>query len=314
MSTPLTTISVSNVIDPGVRKHFVDEYKVNKIDLGKIFKVSDQESETDEYKNYTGLAQFSAVGQGETYSEDAPIQAYGVSLTPVKFGKIMPVTYEMRKWAKTKEIWNAAKMLGRAAARTEQVKGASVLINGHDTDYTSYTDGKPLFEDDHPRADGGAAQDNESTLSLSETNLEVLNLMMEGQLDDRGQLISCFPNKLVVPPALRKRALEILRSDKKSGSADNDINVYNGGFQEYYGTMKLIVWDYLGAAAGGSDTAFYLFDDAQHKLMWQWAEKANVSRDESIGFKNDTIYYKGRNYFSYGWGDWRGTVGSTGVV
>lgn len=312
MSTPLTTISVSNVIDPGVKKHFVDEYKVNKIDLGKIYKISNQESETDEYKNYTGLAQLSPVGEGETYTEDTPIQAYGVSLTPVKYGKIMPVTYEMRKWAKTKDIWNAAKMLGRAAARTEQVHGASMLINGFDTDYTSYTDAKPLFEDDHPRADGGTAQDNESALALSETNLETLILMMEGQLDDRGQLISCFPNKLVVPPALRKRALEILKSEKKSDSADNDANVYNG-FQEYYGTMKLVVWDYLGAAAGGSDTAYYLFDDNVHKLMWQWAEKANVSRDESIGFKNDTIHYKSRDYFAYGWGDWRGSIGSTGL-
>lgn len=308
----LTTISVSNVIDPGVRKHFVDEYKLTKIDIGKIFKIGNQESATDEFKNYTGLAQFSPVGEGETYSEDVPIQAYGVSLTPVKFGKTMPVTYEMRKWAKTKEIWNASKMLGRAAARTEQVHASSVLNNGFDTNYTSYTDGKALFDDDHPRADGGSAQNNKSSLALSEVNLETLILMMEGQLDDRGQLISCFPNKLVVPPALRKQALEILKSEKKSDSADNDANVYNG-MQEYYGTMKLVVWDYLGAAAGGSDTAFFLFDDSQHKLMWQWAEKANVSRDESIGFKNDTIYYKGRNYFSYGWGDWRGAVGSTGV-
>jgi len=309
----LTTISVSNVIDPGVRKNFVDEYKLSKVDLGKIFNISDQESKTDEYKNYTGLAQLSAVGEGETYSEDTPIQAYGVSLTPVKYGKIMPVTYEMRKWSKTKEIWNAAKMLGRAAARTEQIIGASVLNNGFDTAYTSLSDAKPLFKDDHPRADGGTAQDNESTLALSEVNLETLILQMEGQLDDRGQSISVFPNKIVIPPALRKRALEILKSDGKSDSADNDINVYNG-MQEYYGTMKIVVWDALSAAAGGSDTAFFLFDDAVQKLLWQWAEKANVSRDESIGFKNDTIHYKSRDYFAFGWGDWRGTLGSKGTA
>ena len=309
----LTTISVSNVIDPGVKKHFVDQYNLEKVDLSKIFNIDKQESKSDEFKSYTGLAQFSAVGEGETYSEDTPIQAYGVTLTPVKFGKVMPVTYEMKKWAKTKEIWDAAKMLGRAAARTEQVYGASVLNNGLDTAYTSLSDGKPLFEDDHPRADGGATQDNESTLSLGETNLETLILQMEGQLDDRGQMINVFPNKLVVPPALRKQALEILKSEKKSASADNDVNVYNG-MEEYYGTMKLIVWDYLSAAAGGSDTAFYLFDDKVQKLMWQWAEKANVSRDDSLGFKSDTTYYKGRNYFSYGWADWRGTLCSAGTA
>lgn len=307
------TISVPNVIDPGVRKHFVDEYKINKFDPATIYNVSEQENASDEYENYTGLTQFSPVGEGETYSEDIPLQAYGVTLTPVKYGKTMPVTYEMRKWSKTKKIWDAAKMLGKAAAITEKVAGASVLINGHDASYTSMTDGKPLFADDHPRADGGSSQDNASTLALSEVNLETLILQMEGQLNDRGQSISVFPNKIVLPPALRKKALEILRSDKKSESADNDINVYNG-MQEFYGTMKIVVWDALGAASGGSDTAFYLFDDANQQLMWEWAERANISRDESIGFKNDTIYYKGRDYFSIGWRDWRGTLGSTGTV
>jgi len=304
MST-LTTISVSNVIDPGVRKNFVDEYGLTKVDLGKIFKISNQESASDEYKDYTGLSQLSEVGEGEVYSEDIPIQAYGVTLTPVKYGKIMPVTYEMRKWAKTKEIWNASKMLGRAAARTEQVKGSDLLNNGFDTGYTSYSDEKPLFEDDHPRADGGTAQDNES-------NLETLILQMESQLDNRGQLISCFPNKLVIPPALRKQALEVLKSDAKSDSANNDLNVYNG-MREYYGTMKIIVWDYLAAAAGGSDTAWFMFDDALHQLQWQWAEKANVSRDKSVGFKSDTLHYKSRDYFSLGWGGWIGSIGSAGA-
>jgi len=311
MST-LMTVSVPNVIDPGVKKHFVEEYKLSKIDLGIIYKIGSQENASDEFKNYTGLAQLSPVGEGETYSEDVPIQAYGTTLIPIKYGKTMPVTYEMRKWSKTKEIWNGARMLGRAASTTEQIVGASTLNFGFNSAKTSYSDGKSLFATDHPRADGGTAQSNRSNLPLDEANLEVLILMMEGQLDDRGLLISCFPNKLVVPPALRKSALEILKSEQKSGSADNDINVYNG-LQQFYGTMKLVVWDYLGAAAGGSDTAYFLFDDSQHKLMWQWAEKANVSRDESVGFKNDTILYKSRDYFSYGWADWRGAVGSTGA-
>jgi len=311
MST-LMTVSVPNVIDPGVKKHFVEEYKLSKIDLGIIYKIGSQENASDEFRNYTGLAQLSPVGEGETYSEDVPIQAYGTTLIPIKYGKTMPVTYEMRKWSKTKEIWNGARMLGRAASTTEQIVGASTLNFGFNSAKTSYSDGKSLFATDHPRADGGTAQSNRSNLPLTEANLEVLILMMEGQLDDRGLLISCFPNKLVVPPALRKPALEILKSEQKSGSADNDINVYNG-LQQFYGTMKLVVWDYLGAAAGGSDTAYFLFDDSQHKLMWQWAEKANVSRDESVGFKNDTILYKSRDYFSYGWADWRGAVGSTGA-
>lgn len=310
----LTTVSITNVVDPGIRKHFVDEYKAKKVDLGLIFNVSNQESETDQYENYTGLGQFSQVSQGGTYSEDAPLDAYGVSLTPSKFGKMMKVTREMRKFAKTAKIWDGAKHLARAAARTEQTKGSSVLNNGFSGSYLSMTDNKALFASDHPRADGGTAQSNTATGAFGDSNLETYILAMEGQLDDRGQIIEVMPNKIVIPPALRKSVLQVLKSEGLSGSADNDINVYNGLTEYYGGTMKIVIWDYLGAAAGGSDTAWFLFDDAVQGLMWQWVEQAKVERDNSIGFKQDVVYYKGSSWFSYGWRDWRGSYGSTGVA
>lgn len=308
----LNTISVSNVVDPGVKKHYVDAYKLSKVDMGKLYHIDTQTSESDEFKNYTGLTKLAPVGQGEVYSTDSPIQAYGTTLTPTKFGKEMDVTYEMRKWSKTKEIWNASKMLGRAAARTEQNEGAKTFNNGFDSAHLSLSDGKSLFANDHPRADGGTAQDNSSALVFSEANLETLMLQMEGQLDNRGELISCFPNKLVIPPALRKQALIALKSELKSGTDHNDANVYNG-FQEFYGTMKIVVWDYLAAANGGSDTAWFMFDDSVHGLTWQWAEKSNISRDTSVGFNRDAVVYKCRDYFSIGWKEWAGSIGSTGA-
>lgn len=306
------TISIPKVVDPGVKKHFVDGYNLSKVDLGLIFNVGNQTSETDEFKNYTGLTSLASVGQGEAFTEDSPIEAYGLSLTPVKYGKLMPVTYEMRKWSKAREIWDGAKHLGKAAARTEQAIGADVLNNAFTSTVTSLTDGVELCDSAHPRADGGASQSNVSALAFSDTNLEVLTLMMEGQLDDRGQLIEAMPDKIVIPPALRKSVLQVLKSNGQADTADNNVNVYNT-LKEYYGTLKIVVWDYLGAAAGGSDTAWFLMDDSLKGLMWQWAEKASVSRDESVGFKTDTVYYKSRDYFSYGWRDWRGIVGSTGV-
>ena len=95
----MDTISIPKVVDPDIRKHFVDGYKQLKPQIEKIFKTDTQESETDVYQNYTGIASYSQVNQGGTYTEDSPIQAFGVSLTPIKFGKLIPVTMEIRKWA-----------------------------------------------------------------------------------------------------------------------------------------------------------------------------------------------------------------------
>jgi len=307
----MDTISIPNVVDPGVRKHFVDGYTQLKPQIDKVFKIDKQESETDEYKNYTGLSSYTQVNQGGEYDEDNPIQSYGVNLTPVKFGKMVPVTYEMRKWAKTKEIWDASSMLGKAAARHVDQRGADVFNNGRSASYTSYSDAKPLFSTIHPRSDGGATQSNLSTtgIEFTEPNLEVGLLAVEYQLDDRGNLIDLMASKLIIPSALRREACVILKSDKKSGTGDNDVNPY--GIQEFYGVMKILVWKRLSAAAGGSDTAWTL-QGSNHGLKWQWAEKPQVFRDESVGFKTDTVYYKGRYYASNGWRDWRDMWNSAG--
>ena len=308
----VNTAEFQTAIDPGVRKHFVLGYKQLASNLEKVFDMDTQESETDVYKNYTGLGQFTAVGEGQNYDTDAPLEAYGVSLTPTKYGKAMKITYEMQKWSKVKDILNASRHLGDAARRTAERKGASVLNNSQDTDYTSYTDTKPLGSTSHTRADGGTAQSNASATGIvfDEDNLETALLAMEMQLDDRGELIDVFGKSLVVPPALRKQALIVTRSGLRSETANNDPNVYT--MEEYNGSIGVLVWKYLAAAAGGSDTRWFLMDKALSRLMWNWAEKPGVSVDKSIGFMNDTIMYKGRYYAAFGWGDWRGCWISAG--
>lgn len=307
------TISLDKVVDPGIKKHFVDGYKEHKPRLEAVFKIGEQTSKTDEYQNYTGIAGFAQVNEGAQYSEDAPIQAYGHSMTAVKFGKMIPVTWELTRWSKVKDIYDAARMLGKAAAQHVERAGASVINNATSTSYTSYSDGKPLASVLHPSADGGATQSNASAtgIAFGEANLETGLLALEFQKNDRAELINTFATQLVIPNALRKSALTVLKSTGRAETADNDTNVY--GIQEYYGAIKIVVWPYLSAAAGGSDTQWMLQDMSTSRLEWQWADKPAVKRDDSLGFKTDVTYYKGFYVASKGWGDWRGTWFSLGA-
>jgi hypothetical protein len=306
------TITIPKAVDPGIKKHWVDGYKELDPMLEKIFKVGTQESETDEEQNYTGLGDYAVVSQGGTFDEDAPLQSYGTSYTPVKWGKLMKVTYEMRKWAKVSKIYDASRMQGRVAARKIQKVSSSVFKNGFNTSYTSYSDAKPLFSTLHPRADGGTAQSNASATGIvfSEPNLETGFLALENQLDDRGEIFDVTASRIIIPNALRKSALAVVRSEQKSGTGNNDKNAY--AMEEYAGIFDILVWKYLGAAAGGSDTAWYLEDPSSSRLEWNWAEKPTTEYDASIGFKQDIWYWKGRMYASYGWSDWRAFWGSKG--
>ena len=307
------TLDFENVVDPAVKKHFVSNYNENKVDPSLFFSIGTQESKTDTFQNYTETTELSAVGESESYAEDSPIESYGTSLTPTKYGKLITVTLEMQKFAKTKKIYDAAKFHGRAAARTEQKQIASLFNNSTSSSHLSMTDAVSLGNASHPRADGGTAQSNLTSYTLTDPNLEAAILKFESFRDDRGNLLSLFPDMVVVPNTLRKSAKIILGSEGQSDTSDNNINVYAGGDGDY-GTMKLVSWSRLNAANGGSDSAWYLIDSSQDEaFMWQWVEKANVMRDEANGFRTDEVLYKVRDWFSWGWRDWRKILVNTGA-
>lgn len=309
----LTTTLTPAAVDAAVKKHFVDGYKQVAPKLDMVFKVTTQENLNDEYRNYAGVEDYTVVNEGTTFPSTDPLQSYNTILTPVKYGRLFEVTYEMRKWDKTRDLVNGAQLLGKAAARKIEKEAAAVFNNAFNTAFTSYGDGRPLCSTQHPRADGLGIISNASasSIALTEANLEAAILALEEQLDDRGNIIDITATTILVPPALRKEALVIVNSDYKPGTDYNDVNVY-AGMQEYYGTLNVIVWKYLGAAAGGSDTAWFLLDKNQHKVTWQWAEKPRVERDASVGFKEHVLTYRGFFYASKGWTDFRGVWGSKG--
>jgi hypothetical protein len=127
---------------------------------------------------------------------------------------------------------------------------------------------------------------------------------MSEQLDEAGNLIQMKATKLIVPPALEDTAIRLLKSTQLPGGNDNDTNAY------LKDRMQIVVMDYLGEVAGGSDKAWFLQDGDRHELNFFWRVKPEFKSEEDF----DTFVAKYRGYmrYSYGFSDWRGMVGSTG--
>ena len=313
VSTPATIAANAKLVDPGIKAVLADEYSMLDEKLMKIFKPVEMRTISEDFAGYAGLGGIPMVDEAEEFGEDAIMHTYDTTLTAYKYGQLLPISYELLEDDLSGAV-EKAKYGSRALVRKGEDLGASVFRNAFSTSYTSYGDGKPLLSVGHTRADGGSNQSNASStgITLTEGNLETGILAMRGQLDDRGQLISVVPNVLVVPPALEKEALEITKSANRSDTANNDVNVYN--MREFTGgQLKVVVWDYLGAAAGGSDTAWFLLSQGDHQVNWGWRRKPAVKRlDESVGAKNEIYYWKMSLRAAYGWRDWRGVWGSLG--
>ena len=287
-------------LDPAVRTIFFDRYEQEPQVMPKIFNVKTTDREIEIDSATTGFGKLIQTSELGALDYEDPIKMYRTQYTPLKYTKGFKVSQELYEDDQHNVISQMPKALAKSVAYTTEYWGASVLNNGFSTSYTSYGDAKPLFSTSHARADGGTAQSNASStgVTLGETNLETLRLQLEKHLNDKGEIVNFKADTLIVPVDLRKTAQILTESTMRPGTANNDVNVYDGAF-------KVIAWRYLT-----STTAWFMADSSNHLLNWFWRIRPEFKND--FNFDADAALYKVRVRFAFGWSDWRALVGSKG--
>lgn len=192
-----------------------------------------------------------------------------------------------------------AKALGRAMANTKEVKGANIFNNGFSSSYVG-GDGVPLFSASHPTV-GGDNQSNTASVDLSEAALESAWITTSLIKDDRGILIGSMAKSLHIPPQLRFVAQRILKSDLRSGVADNDVNAIKSlGF--FPGGIHV---NHRFTDAG----AWFIKTDVPNGT--KMFVRAPLKQEMQGDFDTGNLRYKARERYSFGWSEWRSWYGST---
>ena len=293
---------------PGLRKIFFETYDEIPEQFPKIFNVetSNSATETDH-----GMGAF---GDWIERTDELSPVAYAkikdggeVTYKHKAFTKGFMISRELNDDEKYGQMKKMAKALARAGRAKVEKDAITVLTKGFKSDVGAFKgrDGKELFHDQHTLVDSTKTCSNLMTGPLNEVNLKKAIQMMASQLDEAGNLIQMKATKLIVPPALEDTALRLLHSSQLPGTELNDTNEY------LKNRLQVVVMDYLGATAGGSDTAWYLQDGTRHELNFFWRVKPEFKNEEDF----DTFVAKYRGYmrYSYGFSDWRGMVGSKGL-
>lgn len=175
------------------------------------------------------------------------------------------------------------------------------------TYYTTH-DGVALISDSHTTLGSGETVDNKLTGALSYDNLNTAIQMLQEQKSQDGTIIGHTPDVLLVPPALRSLAERIVYSAQLSGTADNDMNPIRGLYN-----LTVKTSPYLGAASGGSDTAWFLLS-TNHSVT-RWTRQGVVT--DLVDYKyerNNNYIYKGEFREMVGAMTWEGIIGSTGAA
>jgi len=191
------------------------------------------------------------------------------------------------------------------AKNTQDYTAFGLFRDGFTTALTA--DGVSIFNSAHPLI-GGGTQSNTGTSALAPATLNTALVNLMEQKNQAGVITGSTAAVLLVPPALWKHAREITDSALIADVANNNINVYRSA-------LGITVWTshWLGAAAGGSDTAWFLLAKRHGftRLIRQGLETALVPWQYST---NLTYRYQANYRENYFCADYAGSYGSTGTV
>ena len=291
---------------PGLNALFGLEYAKYGEEHKEVYESETSERSFEEETKLSGFGAAPVKTEGAAIEYDNAQEAFTARYTHETVAMGFAITEE----ASEDNLYDSlgaryTKALARAMAYTKQVKAATVLNKGFTgTGNPTYGDGKVLFATDHPLVGGGTNSNRPTTgADLNETSLEDATIQIAAWTDERGLLIASKPRKLIIPPALMFVATRILESEKRTGTADNDINAINtnGTIPEGYSVNHYL-----------TDTnAWFLTTDVPNGLKHFVRTPMATSMDGD--FDTGNVRYKARERYSFGVSDPLGMFGSPGA-
>lgn len=273
----------------------------------EIFNVKTSRRAFENVAGMTSLGYLARYGEDEPVTYDKFYQGPSSQYIHIKMGLGVRTSMEAMQDDIDGILSGTARALGRSAAYAPEILAANVINDGEtastDANFTPPRS-EALFTSSHsiPHAyDGGSSTySNLGSSDFSITSLRSALNNMARIPDERGKLVRFTPQLLLGAPEMQYQFEEVLRSSKKSGTADNDLNAFQTLFDlTHMGWHFLTDYDawYLRAKKSETDLNFF----------WRMPFKTDYDDDFDTGGMKTKIV--GR--FICGWSNWRGWYAST---
>jgi hypothetical protein len=296
----------SDLLAPGLSEAFLQNMDIKQWpeEYSHVFE-TDTSNRQFEWENiFAGFGSMPAKAERAPVQYDDPIQGNKQTFVHITYALGFRVSRELWEDDLYAVIKRMPEELAFSARDVVEVTSAGIFINGFN-DNGSYNgpDGEPLFGDgttkDHPQL-GGGRWSNQLTIpaDLSADSLELAINGMEQTVNDRNLLIRLIPKLLIVPTALQWTAKELLESELKPFTSNNEKNPYKDLNMQYF------VWHYL------TDPDAWFLKAQKHYLKFYWRVRPEFSNSDD--FDTSDAKFKARQRCSMSWTDGRGIYGSPG--
>lgn len=263
------------------------------------------------------------LSEGEDYSFEAPAQGASKTLKPVKFGLGFSISEEAVDDGKFGFIADAVAKMAKSARETQEIQAMNVLNNAFTSETTA--DGVALVSTSHLLPSGGTLRNRlSSDADLSDSSLEQALIDFETQfVGDSGIIYRMQPKYLVVAPANKRLAMELIGSDLRTGLKwVSNAGAFNGTSNivgvTAQNNMNSLKEDGLVVVSSphltDSDAWFVMAapEDTGLRIISRKPIETKAA-DPSVGFKNDSILYKCRYREKVGAIHPMGIIGTTGA-
>jgi len=244
------------------------------------------------------------VGEGENYSFSRPKQGASKTLSVVKYGLGFSISEEAVEDGKFDMIADAIQKMAKSALETQEISAMNVLNNGFSTELAA--DGLSVINAAHTLPSGLTFRNTLSTQAdLSQSSLDQALTDFETQfVGDSGIVYRSMPKILLVHPSLRRYAMELVGSDLKPDSADNNLNSIKSEGIRVVSSPHLTDTDAWFLLADKSETGL--------RIVNRMGIVTKAS-DDAVGFMNDSIFYKSKYREIIGVTHAYGVFGSSGA-
>ena len=293
------------LLEPGLSEIWNEAYPRHEAQYVKFVNVLEAKKATITTSRLTDFGPLRFKGESEAITTDDPIFGGTKTFQPVRFALKYAVTQEMLDHELYGQVKTMEQGLMKSAIDQQETLAANVLNGAFGTtnaDGYSSTgfDGLQLCSTAHTRLDGGTVIRNRPSTDadLGVGSLQSAIIDFENLKDDRGRPVRIVPKLLIVSPEDIFTAEELLGSEYKPGTANNEVNAVRK-----YG-LTYMVSHYK------TDTdAWFLFGD-KHGVKWFWDTRPRTEMWEDKD--KEVIYRKVVQGAFVGHDSWRGVWGTSG--
>jgi len=293
-------------LEPGLNALFGLEYKRYENQHAEIYTTESSDRAVEEEVMLSGFANANVKVEGSGVAYDEAQETYTARYTHDTLALAFSITEEAIEDNLYDRLASRyTKALARSMSNAKQVKAVTPLIDGlPSTDGYDSGDGVSLFNTSHTTVSGTAVKNTLTTQAdLNETSLEQALIDIAAMTDERGLRVAARAMKMIIPSANQFTAERLMKSQGRTGTADNDINavVSMGMVPQGYRVNNFL-----------TDTdSWYLITDVPNgmKMFQRAALKTAMEGD----FDTGNVRYKARERYSFGVSDFRGIFGVEGA-